>query len=131
MKKTNQIVMAPAKQTFKIIVLSAANGSGKGTFGQYLSQMDSKFVHIDAGNIVRSEIKNQTEVGKKIQPIYESCKYLDESIDEIIWHELIENKLIQALKQNQTIIIDGCLRSNTTFDLLDKFIKSNNLIADT
>jgi adenylate kinase len=118
-------------KTFKIIVLASANGSGKGTFGRYLSQMDPKFIHIDAGNIVRSEIKNQTDVGKKIQPIYESCKYLDESIDEIIWHELIKNKITKGLEKNKTIIIDGCLRSNTTFNLLDKFIKSNNLTADT
>jgi Adenylate kinase and related kinases len=116
---------------FKIIVLVAANGAGKGTFGKFLSQLDPKFVHIDAGNIVRKEIKQQTEVGKQIQPIYDSCKYLDESIDEIIWRKLIKNKLACALEQNKTVILDGCLRSNTTFILLDKFIKNNNLIADT
>lgn len=118
-------------KTFKIIILVAANGAGKGTFGQILSKLDQRFVHIDAGKIVRSEIKNQTEVGKKIQPIYENCQYLDESIDEIIWHMLIKNRLTCALEQNKTVIVDGCLRSNTTFDLLDKFVKTNNLIADT
>lgn len=111
----------------KIFILAAKNGSGKGTFGKYLCAINKNCVHIDAGQIVRQEIKNQTHIGKLIQPIYENCKYLDDSIDKIIWDNLIKDKLEEYIKGNHTIIIDGCLRSKTSFHILNQHIKSKKL----
>lgn len=116
---------------FKIIVLVSANGSGKGTFGRYISGIDSSYVNIDAGVILRQEIRSQTEFGKKVKKIYEACAYLDGSIDEIIWQELILDLINKAFFENKKIILDGCFRSKETFAILDRFLRENNLIKDT
>jgi adenylate kinase family enzyme len=119
------------KKNFKIIVLVSANGSGKGTFGKYISSIDKSYINIDAGDILRDEISKKTEFGQKVQAVYEDCKYLDESIDKIIWDKLIVGRLKKVLSENKITILDGCFRSKMTFDLLDSFLRENNLLKDT
>lgn len=115
----------------KIIILASKPGSGKGTFSQMLVEMDKRYVHIDAGDLLRSEIRNQSELGKKLQYIYESGKYLDGSLDKIVWDELVCKQLEEYLKQKGTIVIlDSCLRTKNSYEITDKFLKDNNLVKD-
>ncbi|MCX6985818.1 MAG: nucleoside monophosphate kinase, partial [Lentisphaerae bacterium] len=46
------------------LVFLGAPGAGKGTLAQILCQ-EMKLAHISTGDILRSEIKNGTELGKK------------------------------------------------------------------
>ena len=109
----------------KNFVLISAPGSGKGTFSQYLVEKHG-YVQICPGDIFRSEIRAQTELGKKIQPIVEKGEY----VDEAIVCELISSSLLKIIQENKNFIIDGFPRSTISFDFLYQFLQKHNVIKD-
>lgn len=109
----------------KHLVLISAPGSGKGTLSQYLVKKYD-YVQVCPGDIFRSEINAQTELGKKIQPIVEKGEYVDEKIV----CDLIANNISKILSQNKYFIIDGFPRSEVSFQCLYEFFKRNNLIDE-
>lgn len=109
----------------KNFILISAPGSGKGTFSQYLVQ-NHGYVQICPGDIFRSEIREQTALGKKIQPIVDRGDYVEEDIV----CALIADNLLKAIKQQKQFIIDGFPRSEHSFIFLHKFLQENNLIND-
>lgn len=115
----------------RIIIPVGPSGAGKGTFGQFLPNLDATYEHIDSGELVRKEIREKTKIGQEIQPIYDSGQYLDGSLDKIVWEKLVRNKLEAILNQNKTPIIDGFLRSKLTFDYLNQFIENKQLEKHT
>ena len=100
-------------------------GSGKGTFSQYLIDKYN-YIQICPGDLFRTEIKAQTELGKKIQPIVEKGDYVEEKIV----CELIAKHLTKALAQKKSFIIDGFPRSTISLQFLNEFLKRNNLTKD-
>ena len=48
------------------IIMLGGPGSGKGSVGGKISE-DLKLPHIATGDIFRAELKNETELGKKIK----------------------------------------------------------------
>jgi adenylate kinase len=109
----------------KNFVLISAPGSGKGTFSQYLVQ-EYGYVQVCPGDIFRSEIDAQTELGKKIQPIVEKGEYVDENIV----CELIADHLSKITEQDKPFIIDGFPRSKISFQFLWKFLQDHNLVKN-
>ncbi len=109
----------------KNFVLISAPGSGKGTFSQYLVEKHG-YVQVCPGDIFRSEISAQTELGKKIEPVVERGDYVDEDIV----CTLIADNLKQIIKENKYFIIDGFPRSEFSFQFLYQFFLDNNLIND-
>lgn len=109
----------------KNFVLISAPGSGKGTFFQYLVE-NYGYIQICPGDIFRNEIRAQTELGKKIQPIVNRGEY----IDERIVCKLIADGILSALKQKKGFIIDGFPRSTYSFDFLYRFLRDNDLINE-
>lgn len=109
----------------KHFVLISAPGSGKGTFSQYLVEK-YKYVQICPGDIFRNEIKEQTDLGKKIQPIVEKGDYVDEDIV----CNLVATGISNALDQKQPFIIDGFPRSALSFQFLSKFLEDRCLTQD-
>lgn len=107
----------------KNFVLISVPGSGKGTFSQYLIQRYG-YIQVCPGDIFRSEIMAQTELGKKIEPIVEKGEYVDEDIV----CQLIADNLSKIIEQNKPFIIDGFPRSEVSFQFLYKFFKDNNLM---
>lgn len=109
----------------KNFILISAPGSGKGTFSQYLVEKYG-YIQICPGDIFRNEIKAQTELGKKIQPLVDKGEYVDEQIV----CTLIANGIQEALKQGKGFIIDGFPRSTHSFEFLHNFLRDNDLIKE-
>jgi adenylate kinase len=111
---------------YKNFVLIAAPGTGKGTFSQYLvGKYD--YYHICAGDMLRREIKEQTEFGKLIQPIVERGDYIDNDT----MCAIMAQSILQAVAENKSFIVDGFPRAIETFNFLSDFLEQHNLVNDT
>lgn len=98
------------------IIMLGGPGSGKGSVGGKISE-DLKLPHIATGDIFRAELKNETELGKKIK------KYMDNGLlvpDEVVI-EIVENRLSQE-DVNNGAILDGFPRTKDQAIALDKFL---------
>ncbi len=116
------IAIIPAINAKKNFILIAAPGSGKGSFSQYMSK-EHNYIQICPGDIFRHEIKEQTELGKKIQSTVERGDYIDENLV----CEIMANYIEKALAENKNFILDGFPRSDYSFAFLDNFLKNQNL----
>lgn len=98
------------------IIMLGGPGSGKGSVGGKLSE-DLKLPHIATGDIFRAELKNETELGKKIR------KYMDNGLlvpDEVVI-EIVEERLSQDDTKNGAIL-DGFPRTKDQAIALDNFL---------
>lgn len=98
------------------IIMLGGPGSGKGSVGGKISE-DLKLPHIATGDIFRAELKNETELGKKIK------KYMDNGLlvpDEVVI-EIVENRLSQEDVKDGAIL-DGFPRTKDQAIALDKFL---------
>ena len=87
------------------IILFGPPGAGKGTQAKYLVKKLNGF-QISTGEMLRDEIKKDTEIGKRIINDMNEGKFVD---DEII-NNLIEKVVTDPLKKNR-LIFDGYPRS--------------------
>ena len=102
------------------IILFGPPGAGKGTQSQYLVNKLNNF-QISTGDILRSEIKNDTVIGKKIINDMNEGKFVS---DQIV-NQLIE-KLIHDPKKKDKFIFDGYPRSLSQAKNLDLLLDSSN-----
>jgi len=116
------ILFTPNLATFKHFVLISAPGSGKGTFSQHMVKKYN-YAHICPGDILRDEIRRQTDLGKKIQPIVENGDYVDRNV---VW-KLISDKLKQVLENGKPFLLDGFPREEDSFKFLHDFLQQHNL----
>jgi len=99
------------------IVLIGAPASGKGTLAKFLSK-DFNLPHISTGEIFRDNIKNNTELGKKVKT------YLDSAIlvpDEITV-EVVKKRIAEKDCKNG-YILDGFPRNIEQATKFDKLVK--------
>ncbi len=87
------------------IILFGPPGAGKGTQSKYLVKKLNGF-QISTGEMLRNEIKNNSEIGRNIINNMNEGKFVD---DEII-NNLIEKAVTDPLKKNR-LIFDGYPRS--------------------
>ena len=87
------------------IILFGPPGAGKGTQAKYLVKKLNGF-QISTGDILREEIKKDTEIGRKIINNMNEGKFVS---DDIV-NRLIKNVLHDPQKQNK-LIFDGYPRS--------------------
>jgi len=87
------------------IVLFGPPGAGKGTQAKYLVNRLNAF-QISTGDMLRNEIKKDSEIGKKIIDNMNEGKFVN---DEIV-NKLIENVLFDPKKKGK-LIFDGYPRS--------------------
>ena len=87
------------------IILFGPPGAGKGTQAKYLVKKINGF-QISTGDILRDEIKKNTDIGKKIINDMNDGKFVS---DEIV-NNLISNIIFDPLKKNR-LIFDGYPRS--------------------
>jgi adenylate kinase len=109
----------------KNFVLISAPGSGKGTFSQYLVEKHG-YIQICPGDIFRREIRAQTELGKKIQPMVDRGDYVDEDIV----CKLISDHVAEIVEHKKGFIIDGFPRSEASFNFLHKYLGEKKLDKD-
>jgi len=104
------------------IVMLGPPGSGKGTYASRLMAILG-IPHISTGDLVREEIKAQTEVGRKIR------EYVDRG--ELVPDEVIIELLINRLRKTDAergFILDGFPRTIKQADFLDRNIKLDLVI---
>lgn len=104
-------------------VLISAPGSGKGTFSQYLSEKYG-YVQICPGDIIRTEIREQTKLGKQIQPAVERGDF---TIDENIICTLMKEYITKAISEVKPFIIDGFPRTIESFNFLHTLFTESGL----
>ena len=99
----------------KLIILFGAPGSGKGYLGDCIKDELIKsgmknFLYISTGDLLRDEIKAQTDLGKEIEQIVSSGKLVPDTI--------VSGLVMKALlKPHKIKILDGYPR--TEFQMLD------------
>ena len=106
------------------IILFGPPGAGKGTQARYLVKKLNYF-QLSTGEILRNEITNNTEIGKKIINDMNDGKFVS---DEIV-NNLIKDNLFDPQKKNR-LIFDGYPRSLSQAKNLDLLLESSNQKID-
>jgi len=106
------------------IILFGPPGAGKGTQAKYLvKKLDS--YQISTGDLLREEIRQKTEIGKKISLDMKEGKFIS---DEIV-NQLIKNLIFDPKRKNN-FVFDGYPRSLSQAKNLDKYLEDSNQKID-
>jgi len=102
------------------VIIFGPPGSGKGTQSQNLV---NKFnLHqVSTGDLLRLEIKEKSEIGKKIEKIIEQGDFVKDNIV----NELL-NRVITNPKYKNRIVFDGYPRNINQAETLEVMLNSNN-----
>ena len=104
----------------KIIIFLGGPGSGKGTQAEKLAHA-TNYAHISTGELFRTHLKNETEIGKKVK------EYMNQAVlvpDEIVM-EMLKNRL-QEPACIQGAVLDGVPRTMPQAQSLDKIATELN-----
>ena len=105
------------------LILIGPPGAGKGTQAKHLVKKLNNF-QISTGDMLREEIKKNSEIGKKILNDMNDGNFVN---DQIV-NSLIENVLLDPKKKGR-LIFDGYPRSLTQAKNLEQLlIKTNQII---
>ena len=106
------------------IILFGPPGAGKGTQSKYLVNKLKAF-QISTGDILREEIKKNSDIGKAITNDMKNGKFISDNIV----NKLIENLISDPQKKNN-LIFDGYPRSLSQAKNLDFLLRSSNQKID-
>ena len=106
------------------IILFGPPGAGKGTQAKYLVNKIDGF-QISTGDLLREEIKKDTDIGKKIIKNMNDGKFVS---DEIV-NDLIKNIILDPRKKSK-LIFDGYPRSISQAKNLDSLLGDSNQKID-
>ena len=101
------------------IILFGPPGAGKGTQAKYLVKKLNSF-QISTGDMLRDEIKKNTEIGKNIINDMNNGKF----VDDLLVNKLIENAVFDPQKKDR-LIFDGYPRSLTQAKNLDELLNKS------
>lgn len=91
----------------KYIIILGPPGSGKGTQAKMLSRKHNLF-YLGTGDLMRDQAKRNTEIGKKIQEVW------DRGLGELISDDLVDlmvNNKINEIGNTKSIVFDGYPRT--------------------
>ena len=106
------------------IILFGPPGAGKGTQSKYLVNKLNAF-QISTGDLLREEIKKNSDIGKAITNDMKNGKFIS---DDIV-NKLIENLICDPTKKNK-LIFDGYPRSISQAKNLNMLLKKSNQTID-
>ena len=106
------------------IIIFGPPGAGKGTQAKYLLKKFNGF-QISTGDMLRDEIKKDSEIGKKIINNMNDGKFVN---DEIV-NKLIKDCIFDPPKKNK-LIFDGYPRSLSQAKNLEFLLESSNQKID-
>ena len=106
------------------IILFGPPGAGKGTQSKYLVNKLKAF-QISTGDLLREEIKKNSDIGKAITDDMTNGKFIS---DDIV-NKLIENLISDPQKKNK-LIFDGYPRSLSQAKNLELLLKNSNQSID-
>ncbi len=116
----------------KVLILLGKAGCGKGTQSEILKNKYNLF-HISTGDIIRENIKNDTELGKKVKEYTSKGQLVP---DEVVC-EIVLDKVHQIRENNEEnyngFIFDGFPRTSIQLDFLANevlTISSKSFIID-
>ena len=99
------------------LILFGPPGAGKGTQAKFLVEKLNNF-QISTGDMLRDEIKKDTEIGKKIINNMNDGKFVE---DEIV-NKLLEKIIFDSNKKNK-LIFDGYPRTLNQAKNLENLLK--------
>ena len=102
------------------VIIFGPPGAGKGTQSQNLVKK-FKLFQVSTGDLLRSEIKKKSEIGKEIEEIISRGDF---ATDDIV-NKLIKNIIFDPQKKNK-LIFDGYPRSLNQAKNLDLLLDSSN-----
>ena len=106
------------------IILFGPPGAGKGTQSKYLEKKLNNF-QVSTGDMLRDEIKKETEIGKKIITYMNEGKFVD---DKIV-NKLMENVIFNPKKKGR-LIFDGYPRTLDQAKNLDNLLYKSDQKID-
>ena len=106
------------------IILFGPPGAGKGTQAKFLVKKLNGF-QISTGDILRDEIKRDTEIGKRIINDMNHGKF----VSDVIVNNLIKNIVFDPQKKNR-LIFDGYPRSLSQAKNLDLLLENSDQKID-
>ena len=106
------------------IILFGPPGAGKGTQSKYLVKVTNG-IQVSTGEMLREEIKKETDIGKLIINDMNYGKFVD---DKIV-NELIKRIIFDPQKKNK-LIFDGYPRSLSQAKNLEELLKNSNQSID-
>ena len=95
-------------------------GAGKGTQSQYLVNTHN-YNQISTGDLLRDEIKKDTDLGNKILSKIDIGEFVEDEIVNSLIKKVISNK-----KYNNKLIFDGYPRNISQAKKLDEIMLKNN-----
>ncbi|WP_426461482.1 adenylate kinase family protein [Mycoplasma hafezii] len=106
----------------KNIIFMGMPGAGKGTVASIIKEQGN-LKHLSTGEVFRNEIKNQTELGKKVQEFVTTGGYVPDEIT----NQIVANAIDKMVAEKQRFILDGYPRTLAQVEFLadkygDKFI---------
>ena len=106
------------------IILFGPPGAGKGTQAKFLVKILNNF-QISTGDILREEIKNNSDIGKKIIDVMNDGRFVS---DDIV-NQLLEKQVFDPQKKNK-LIFDGYPRSINQAKNLELLLDKSNQKID-
>ena len=106
------------------IIIFGPPGAGKGTQAKYLVKKFDSY-QISTGDMLREEIKKDTEIGKKIINNMNDGKFVD---DQIV-NKLLEQLIFDEKKRNK-LIFDGYPRTLNQAKNLEILLNKSNQMID-
>tara|TARA_A100001011_G_scaffold184378_1_gene193190 strand:- start:3125 stop:3688 length:564 start_codon:yes stop_codon:yes gene_type:complete len=106
------------------VIIFGPPGAGKGTQAHNIVKR-FKLYQISTGDLLRNEVKNQTDLGKDIENIISKGDF---ATDEIV-NELIKNVVFDPQKKNK-LIFDGYPRSLSQAKNLNILLENSNQVID-
>ena len=102
------------------IIIFGPPGAGKGTQSDKIVT-DYKMFKLSTGDLLRAEIKEQSELGKKIEKIVNTGKLVSDDIINSLVDKIVSDKRYQ-----NNIIFDGYPRNLDQAHNLEKILKKNS-----
>jgi adenylate kinase len=104
------------------LVIFGPQGSGKGTYASRISPV-YKIPHISTGDIFRENIKNHTELGKKVESFVKNGLLVPDEVTIAILKERISRP-----DAKKGFILDGFPRTKSQAEALEKITKLDAVI---
>ena len=108
-----------------IIVLLGPPGAGKGTQAKKICQSKELF-HFSTGDILRSEVKQKSSIGHKIESIINAGKLVSNNI--IL--SIVEKIIFEESSENKGILFDGFPRNMDQANLFERLLEKKEKKID-